>query len=198
MRRAARQLEQSINATRLRLGEIRPELENSPLRRYGNIALQLESLLDRLYVPNVRGARISVPRAYRDTDYVPLVALDRNIRPVLDKGFEVMSPRQLTSLARQLEERDQYTPAGARQFAEDLNNGTRSSKPKPKKSLAETGDRAVVLARAGGYKSTASDRSRYIWAQRPLIVTDSQVSIDPAYPLARTCACHTKSRSATR
>ena len=60
----------------------------------GDYALQIEGLATDIYVPNIRGQRVSVPARYRLSNAVPVIGHRRGENLYLDGTFRRMNPRQ--------------------------------------------------------------------------------------------------------
>ncbi|HEU4913973.1 MAG TPA: hypothetical protein VFT16_01015 [Candidatus Saccharimonadales bacterium] len=68
--------------------------------RLGSYAARLTAVGERLYIPNLRYGRLTIPAKYKDTDKVPVVPVRPGQKVRISDDFNVFSPRQRQHAAR--------------------------------------------------------------------------------------------------
>jgi len=155
----------------------------------GDYAADLSDVAGRLYIPNARFGRLTVPRAYRGTDHIPVVALETGERlRVYDDEFKERNPRQREAVFSEVE--SWGTPYDPVVYAQNLGSiATARCKIYPRQqlitSLAASNLAAVSDVRAHVDIPTAALRSpdvanRYLVRARPLLTLNySKKQADP-------------------
>lgn len=146
-------------------------------QRLGSYAAQLADVGSRLYVPNVRYGRLSIPKGYQDTDMVPVVAVRPQQKLRVSRDFNNFSPRQRQS-ATDVVRGWRPTKNTPEEFVSRLEGEVRRTSNRTGRFRQESEELATVSYNAtsvsikGTNFTNAPQKARYIVKSRPFVTME--------------------------